>query len=101
MEGAVALDLAGSRPRYWAVMEFDHQPILKGALVELRPLRADDYDALYDVASDHGIWEEPGAAARSVRVPLRRFRGPVHRPAERALPARGGEDRRGAGRNQA
>lgn len=27
-------------------MSFDYQPILKGELVELRPLRADDYDAL-------------------------------------------------------
>jgi RimJ/RimL family protein N-acetyltransferase len=36
---------------------FDPQPHLAGSLVELRPLRADDYDALYAVASDPLIWE--------------------------------------------
>jgi RimJ/RimL family protein N-acetyltransferase len=39
-------------------MPFDRQPILKGALVELRPLRADDFDALFAVASDPAIWEQ-------------------------------------------
>ena len=36
----------------------DLQPHLVGRLVELRPLRADDYDALYVVASDPLIWEQ-------------------------------------------
>ena len=36
---------------------FDPQPRLIGELVELRPLRAEDYDALYAVASDPLIWE--------------------------------------------
>ncbi len=36
---------------------FDPQPHLVGRLVELRPLRADDYDALYAAASDPLIWE--------------------------------------------
>jgi N-acetyltransferase len=39
-------------------VSFDFQPILKGALVELRPLRADDYSALYAVAADPLIWEQ-------------------------------------------
>jgi len=39
-------------------MPFDLQPTLKGALVELRPLRPDDADALYAVASDPHIWEQ-------------------------------------------
>lgn len=39
-------------------MTFDLQPILKGTLVELRPLRADDFDALYAVASDPLVWEQ-------------------------------------------
>jgi RimJ/RimL family protein N-acetyltransferase len=39
-------------------MPFDLQPILKGDLLELRPLRADDFDALYAVASDPLIWEQ-------------------------------------------
>jgi len=39
-------------------MAFDPQPVLKGELVELRPLRADDYDRLFGVASDPLIWEQ-------------------------------------------
>ena len=38
-------------------MPFDLQPVLKGKLLELRPLRADDFPALHDVASDPLIWE--------------------------------------------
>ena len=36
----------------------DLQPTLQGSLVELRPLRADDWDALLAVASDKLIWEQ-------------------------------------------
>jgi RimJ/RimL family protein N-acetyltransferase len=39
-------------------MHFDLQPVLKGELIGLRPLRADDFDALYKVASDPLIWEQ-------------------------------------------
>lgn len=39
-------------------MPFDLQPVLQGQLVSLRPLRADDFDALYAVASDPLIWEQ-------------------------------------------
>ena len=39
-------------------MHFDFQPVLKGELIELRPLRSDDFDALYKVASDPLIWEQ-------------------------------------------
>ena len=39
-------------------MSFDYQPVLKGKLVELRPLRAEDYDDLYAVAADPLIWEQ-------------------------------------------
>ena len=39
-------------------MPFDFQPVLKGALVELRPLRSEDFPALYAVASDPLIWEQ-------------------------------------------
>jgi len=38
-------------------MQFELQPHLKGDLVELRPLRADDFAVLYAVASDPLIWE--------------------------------------------
>jgi RimJ/RimL family protein N-acetyltransferase len=37
---------------------FDYQPVLKGELVELRPLRSEDYDDLYAVAADPLIWEQ-------------------------------------------
>ena len=39
-------------------MLFDYQPTLKGDLVELRPLRAGDFNDLYAVASDPLIWEQ-------------------------------------------
>jgi hypothetical protein len=34
-------------------MPFDLQPTLRGAMVTLRPLRADDFVVLYGVASGH------------------------------------------------
>jgi RimJ/RimL family protein N-acetyltransferase len=37
---------------------FDRQPVLKGDLVELRPLLAEDHEALYAVASDPLIWAQ-------------------------------------------
>ena len=39
-------------------MSFDRQPQLMGDLVELRPLRAEDHDALRAVAADPLIWEQ-------------------------------------------
>jgi N-acetyltransferase len=39
-------------------MPFDLQPILKGSVLELRPLRAEDFDDLYAVAKDPPIWEQ-------------------------------------------
>lgn len=39
-------------------MPFDAQPTLEGELLRLRPLREDDFDALYAVASDPLIWEQ-------------------------------------------
>ncbi|HJP86642.1 MAG TPA: GNAT family N-acetyltransferase [Gemmatimonadaceae bacterium] len=38
-------------------MPFELQPTLTGDLVALRPLRGDDFDVLYAVASDPLIWE--------------------------------------------
>jgi RimJ/RimL family protein N-acetyltransferase len=37
---------------------FDPQPRLAGELVEVRPLRADDFEALFDAASDPLIWDQ-------------------------------------------
>ncbi len=39
-------------------MSFDSQPLLRGDLVELRPLRSEHYDDLYAVAADPLIWEQ-------------------------------------------
>jgi len=39
-------------------MPFDFQPTLKGTLLELRPLRQEDADDLFAVASDPLIWEQ-------------------------------------------
>jgi RimJ/RimL family protein N-acetyltransferase len=39
-------------------MPFDLQPILKGGLLHLRPLRAEDFHDLYAAASDPLIWEQ-------------------------------------------
>jgi RimJ/RimL family protein N-acetyltransferase len=39
-------------------MPFEFQPVLTGDLLELRPLRKDDFRALYVVASDPLIWEQ-------------------------------------------
>ncbi|MEM7689332.1 MAG: GNAT family N-acetyltransferase [Pseudomonadota bacterium] len=36
----------------------DRQPTLEGERVLLRPLREDDYDALYAIASDPAVWEQ-------------------------------------------
>ncbi|HZV90877.1 MAG TPA: GNAT family N-acetyltransferase [Candidatus Nitrosocosmicus sp.] len=39
-------------------MPFDLQPTLVGEILELRPLRPEDFDALFAVASDPLIWEQ-------------------------------------------
>ena len=45
-------------------MPFDLQPILQGELLRLRPLRPEDFDELYAVASDPLIWEQHPANDR-------------------------------------
>lgn len=45
-------------------MPFDLQPNLKGDLVELKPLRPDDYHQLYAVAADPLVWEQHPANDR-------------------------------------
>jgi N-acetyltransferase len=39
-------------------MPFNLQPHLKGELVELRPLKSEDWDHLFSVASDPFIWQQ-------------------------------------------
>lgn len=38
--------------------EFDLQPSFEGRLVKLRPLRAEDFEALFAVSSDPLVWEQ-------------------------------------------
>lgn len=45
-------------------MSFELQPTLKGELLELRPLRPEDFHDLYAVASDPLIWEQHPASDR-------------------------------------
>lgn len=47
-----------------AVTGFDLQPVLNGELIGLRPLRLEDFAALYAVASDPLIWEQHPAKDR-------------------------------------
>lgn len=39
-------------------MPFDLQPVLKGELLELKPLQATEFDDLFAVAADPLIWEQ-------------------------------------------
>jgi RimJ/RimL family protein N-acetyltransferase len=52
---------------------FELQPILKGELLELRPLRPEDFDSLYAVASDPLIWELHPARNRHEKDVFREF----------------------------
>jgi RimJ/RimL family protein N-acetyltransferase len=54
-------------------VSFDYQPVLKGELVELRPLRAEDYDALYAVAADPLVWEQHPVRNRHEEAPFQAF----------------------------
>ena len=54
-------------------MAFDLQPTLRGDLVELRPLRAEDFDVLYAVAADPLIWEQHPERERYREDVFRRF----------------------------
>jgi RimJ/RimL family protein N-acetyltransferase len=52
---------------------FDLQPILTGDLIELRPLREEDFPALFAVASDPLIWEQHPEPDRCTEPVFRRF----------------------------
>ncbi|HYB53257.1 MAG TPA: GNAT family N-acetyltransferase [Thermoanaerobaculia bacterium] len=54
-------------------MSFDLQPVLKGELVELRPLRVEDFGDLFAVASDPLIWEQHPARDRYQEKTFRAF----------------------------
>jgi RimJ/RimL family protein N-acetyltransferase len=54
-------------------MSFDLQPHLKGALIELRPLKLEDWDDLFAVASDPLIWEQHPESDRYKREVFKAF----------------------------
>jgi RimJ/RimL family protein N-acetyltransferase len=54
-------------------MTFDRQPFLRGELLELRPLRADDFEALFRVAKDPLIWEQHPDPNRYQEATFRAF----------------------------
>src|SRR3954454_18628904 len=54
-------------------MSFDLQPTLKGKLLHLRPLREQDWDDLFAVASDPLIWEQHPESDRYTEKVFRGF----------------------------
>ena len=47
--------------------EFDLQPVLSGPNVRIRPIRTDEFEALYAVASDPLMWAQHPAKDRAQR----------------------------------
>jgi len=54
-------------------MAFELQPTLRGELLQLRPLRVEDFDELYAVASDPLIWEQHPNSDRYKREVFQAF----------------------------
>jgi RimJ/RimL family protein N-acetyltransferase len=54
-------------------VSFDRQPTLRGELLELRPLRADDFPALCQAAADPLIWEQHPEPDRYKEATFRTF----------------------------
>jgi len=54
-------------------MRFELQPTLKGEMIELRPLRAADFDAVFAAASDPLIWEQHPQSDRYKRDVFQTF----------------------------
>src|SRR5688572_16412452 len=54
-------------------LPFELQPTLGGDLLELRPLRADDFDRLFAVASDPLIWAQHPSSDRYQEEVFRAF----------------------------
>jgi N-acetyltransferase len=54
-------------------MAFEYQPVLRGDRLTVRPLRAEDFDALYAVARDPLLWEQHPETNRHRSEVFRRF----------------------------
>jgi len=54
-------------------MQFDLQPRLQGKLIEVRPLKPEDFDALFAAASDPLIWEQHPESDRYKKEVFKKF----------------------------
>jgi hypothetical protein len=54
-------------------VQFDLQPTLRGQLLEVRPLRLDDFDPLFEAASDPLIWEQHPESDRYKKEVFQKF----------------------------
>jgi RimJ/RimL family protein N-acetyltransferase len=54
-------------------LEFDLQPTLSGALLELRPLNVEDFDALFAAARDPLIWAQHPENDRHTKEVFQRY----------------------------
>src|SRR5881227_770599 len=54
-------------------MDFELQPTLQGKLIEIRPLKPQDFEALYKAASDPLIWEQHPEPDRYKREVFQKF----------------------------
>jgi RimJ/RimL family protein N-acetyltransferase len=52
---------------------FDLQPTLEGSLISLRPLNSNDFESLYEVASDPLIWKQHPYSDRYKRDVFEKF----------------------------
>jgi N-acetyltransferase len=54
-------------------MQFELQPTLQGKLIEVRPLTPNDWDALFQAASDPLIWEQHPESDRYTQPVFQKF----------------------------
>lgn len=54
-------------------MRAELQPTLRGDLIELRPLRVEDFDAVFEAASDPLIWEQHPQSDRHKKEVFQKF----------------------------
>ncbi|HEU5311026.1 MAG TPA: GNAT family N-acetyltransferase [Candidatus Eisenbacteria bacterium] len=59
--------------REGAPLRFDLQPTLTGNLVTLRPMRPEDFDAVFAAASDPLIWEQHPERDRNTEPKFRKY----------------------------
>ena len=54
-------------------MQFDLQPTLRGRLIEVRPLKSEDFPKLFEAASDPLIWEQHPESDRYTKEVFQKF----------------------------